>query len=587
MRAIITTLVFSLFLLGCPHVPPGPIDPTPTPTPTAEPTPSPTPFANIKDHPRIWVDVAKLQAKAIDSNPIWEKLEAANKRYVNDCNSSYQALNMSAGWLATGKADWLACAKESLLWHINGYTLSSDRTDYGSIVLVRLSAVYDWLYSELTELERKRFREWVENKLLPHLHTHKCNHHAPEYWCRDTHNLIHTKLAGEFVYSIATYEDNKPLYEKNRIIWDRVKDVGSRLFGVPYGGSHYGFVRTHQMFQDIQEALLTAFGESRLPYTEDLPNYWVNSVLPSGDEFLAAYEPGAAKYSSGRHMASSMAYANPSFQHFFNNIFLPGRWVSSYYLATLFIRYDPEMPEIPQESLSYNGQTIGITRSSWTKDATWAAIFSNHWVGDHHTNNCGSIRIWKGSHYVVENGGRYNVGYPAGSSSDPLNANIICLPGERCGFPSRFTEHECTITSYKENGSNAIFNLDLSGSYPAHTGTVTREFVHLRPSTFVVIDRIAGTDTATVRFHLPEHVETLGEGVGFPGIKIIPLMGTITTEEIPDKTGASDLAQTQTDNPQRIVLSGSNKYITVISLGALQIEEMSTGWLVNGYLVEK
>jgi hypothetical protein len=591
----------------------------PTPTPTPTPTPA-APGENeitlggqvytINDHPRIFLSATKLTdliARSATGKTVWDALKAENNNKAAGCASNAvtaEALNFAVGWKASDNSEvgWRDCAIAELenLQDVGLYNF-----DYGSINMMTLAVVYDWMYNDMTELQRQAMRDFVYDELIPFVRTHPCDHHSPASWCDERHNLNHTKGIGEFIWNLATIKDDSRADEM--IVWNHdtwwsqnVVPIFADSYpgGQSYGGSHYGYNRTYKYVLWLGHALETALSgyDPWASWMTDITEYSIHANMPNDDFYHCAWEPGTIKWgasSPGRRSINipiaiavdetdSMAKMG---QYFLDNVLQPNTssspargHINSIYLGKWHIWYDEDNAETNYNTLDLgyvaSGTDTLFTRDAWAdSEATWASLMCAHVVGDHQTSNMGSFRIFReGEFAVIENDPRYCVGNPGGSESDPIHANILYLGDgmvsgfETGGFPRRFGDSTSAIEDFTQ-GTTYLYGLcNLDSAYYEATFPVDygrRHFVHFRPTAtepnyFIIHDGIktANSETKKTYTYVPENPTTSTNVSTFSltnsDVKIQTVYPTginFTETAVTDQTTAGEVPQNGTDTP--------------------------------------
>jgi len=329
-----------------------------------------------------------------------------------------------------------------------------------------------------------------------------------------------------------------------------------------------------------------------------------------------AYLSGMLAWNADPYAATARS-ATAAFLATNSDVFAP--WES-------FLYWDTSLPlaDYTQQPLSYfaRGPNHVAVRSTWAADAVWGSFVSGTYIdaqaSGEQSFNEGSIAVVSGDQPVLVNA----TGWLAEADGNPgetfvyadqwgnetrLLANTFFEAGTKQGTqaPGTASTH---IVHYEEGGSYArARGLNLEGMYmPAGAVTqFTRDFVYLRPGTFVAYDRttvadgtvdqwtswhtptlptlvatsdptqvrfdisVAGAVVGSVRSLLPENVTS----------QIVNMMGTVSRIEdhAPVHAGATDwltVVSVGADPPEEVRLSVADGNVTtggavgVLVLGA-------------------
>lgn len=616
-----------------PPPPPGPTPtpggPTPTPTPTATPTPTPAPGAltvtlsgtdyTINNHPRIFLDSAKLTVLRLRSTTgiaMWDAIVSYNTANAPGCASAHSISQLTpfvVGYAGDPtRTAWRDCAIHELTNLIGSW---SNNADYASEDLIWISQAYDYLYNDMTTTQRANVRNWVFGTVIPLIQTHAYYFRKPgntEY----AHNLYVSSFAGEFIWFLASVGDDPRSNDNLVTDWnyyvDHFKPVYDAAFvGCrPFGGSHYGTVRSLQRFFLGFAAADTALsGMSMWPaWAISCPDFSLHHTLPNLDWFMPDFQPGAIAYMRGRDQLNGAILVQrygaidggKRLQYFLANDYVPTKngtargFISNYYIGQWHLFWNPSAAAVPYNTqpLAYTatGTGVGISRSAWdSQDALYVDFSAATYWGDHESLRCGSYRAFRGGEWlVIENDNRYTAGNSGQTLADGTHQQAIIFGDGNItnqwgqtfytgGFKRwGYDDWDCQIQDPSSGPTYAYWMADLADAIDARTYPVTfyrRHLIHFKgPGTnyLVATSAVATTGSVAKReiLHVPAPVTLSSPNASFSLAssagavrRIYPTNVALTRTTIPDRTAATDVPQNGSDTPTRLdIASGAGTY---------------------------
>ncbi|MFH1262122.1 MAG: hypothetical protein V1495_01585 [Pseudomonadota bacterium] len=624
--------------------PNGSVTPTATPTSTPTPTPGGSTITlsgtvySINSHPRIFLDTAKraaLRTRSVAGVAMWDALVSYNNGNAPSCATEYDIIELTSFTIGYAgdptRTAWRDCAIRELMNLVSSW---SNNADYASEDLIWISQAYDYLYNDLSPAQRTSVRDWVYGTVIPLIQTHV-------YYFRKagnteyTHNLYVSSFAGEFIWALASAGDDARSNNMLATDWDyyvnNFKPVyDAALVGCrPFGGSHYGEIRTLQRFFLSFAAAETALGGMAMwpAWGASCSDYHLHHLLPTLDGFMPDFQPGAINYMSGRDRLNAAILvqkfgANDSakqLQYFLANDYVPTKsgtargFISNYYVAQWQLFWSPAATAIPYNTqpLAYTatGTAVGISRSAWNNPAATYVDFSAaaYW-GDHESIRCGSYRAFRnGEWLIIENDNRYTAGNSGQTYADGMyqqailfgDGNITNQWGQTfyTGGFKRFGYDNwlCGIGNSSNSPTYAYWMADLSDAVDARTYPVTYYFRHLihfkgAGTNYLVATSAVNTTGSVAKremMYVPSTVTGTSPNANFSLTnsaaavrRIYPTTVGLTKTVVPDRTAASDVPQNSIDTPTRLDIAApagnSELFMVVWALGAKGSTTMPT-----------
>lgn len=400
------------------------------------------------------------------------------------------------------------------------------------LITKAMSVAYDWLYPDLSATQRQRYGEAIIR--YADLTLSYADHDAPPpgatwanqvsdyfnqfYWHHGRVPFAGIALDGEPAFQS---DADRYLGMAREWLWDHMLAPTNQA---GKGGGWFESLGYNQMtctpLADLLEAWRTATGQDLFPHSTWLPGNaaWVlHSLIPHNGEYVPLDDVReGAKPSTGQDAVGSFspllaARYNDRFAQYFVETLYPSQYPMWHVAYLLWYRDDLEPVDLTDTPLSRRFEGLGQVnvRSGWGPGDTFAIYRAGNVYGGHGHYSSGHFLIYRGGDLVVEDG---DYGYKSADAH-----NTLYIGGEMRDLSRSTPQHyiptmDGTTYDYGEITRHAHdrnyerydwIDSDLTPAYTsAQASSVSRRFVYLRPSTFVVIDHVESPANVQKRFRV-------------------------------------------------------------------------------------
>ena len=403
-----------------------------------------------------------------------------------------------------------------------------------TMLLHSMAAVYDTMYDEFTEDERKIIRDAIMEKgvmplfndwMNPGTRVHALDSMGHNWWavCIGNPMLGLCAVYDEVDGSIELLQNAiKALREFCEYQGEAIlaKPANFDENGNFYEGAlyfNYGIGELAHCLH-VYKNCFEDEGESDIPVLKKVPNAFLSLAYPiSGDEDLKYLfaDFGDSNIWIGGHSPMvkcllTMGLEDENLKRFFNRAYgKPSLWDM---LHSEHYEYDGRRPTLPKSMVSKDICTI---RNSDEDDATMLAVRCGHsW--NHAHADAGSFQIFHGGEQIFCDSGTCAYGNRnyGGYYTQSQAHNVMMINGEgmfgwNVSRGSRLPGH---IEQFAEDGKLCYFIADATGPYSNQCYRNQRSFVRLDDELFVIIDDLTCYNESEYSFLLHYNGEMTEDG---------------------------------------------------------------------------
>ncbi|MDG2535465.1 hypothetical protein P6144_17520 [Sphingomonas sp. HITSZ_GF] len=590
--------------------------PVPTPTPSSTPTPAPTgatiqplgtPRIIVSDGPTITNLKNQLSANAPAATRFKQSVDL---QVANSNIYGMEAWHVALMGQVTGQANYCtyAVAKTDAYVASEEALIAANKTpvvagdsylEVGGYV-GNLAMVYDWCRGSMTAAQRTRWKDFgnqaVWNVWNPAQAKWGGRTVPWSGWSVDnpSNNYYYSFLKATMLLGLATYGENDMAggwltqFRTTKIENQLLPVFNADLTG---GGSREGTgygVAMRDLFQ-LYDWWERSTGENlagRTPHTLASLPWMVHAIVPTLDRITP----------TGDHARDSKALLFDYHRDYLQKLatLYPDERISGVVKTLLgqssvkemsqhFMRYSDYLyglvaitpRPLTELSTAYWGSGTGSfsMRTDWTTSAAYANFICGPYTESHAHQDRGSFVLFKGNWLAYD----ANIDSHSGLSQDQKYHNTARFETSGGTAIGQAFNASCAMAALANTANWAYALADLTPMYKSGVTKSEREFVFVKPATFVVYDRARTTDANARRIftmNFPKaptiagNLTSLVIGASrFDMLRIVPATGTPTTT-LWKSANATDFA---TSTAARVDLAeagagGSSEFLHVIGL---------------------
>ncbi|RPH95690.1 DUF4962 domain-containing protein [candidate division KSB1 bacterium] len=410
-----------------------------------------------------------------------------------------------------------------------------DQDFYAAGACFGLALAYDWLYHDFSPAER----DTIQTKLRIQLE--RLDAAWPQYmWWMSAymhnHGWSSPDNLGSAALAVVEEEPDAPLWLQRAIqnLNYRMTLYGPVADGSWYEAMNYWGLITWRYLPHIyllrEQCGLDYFD---VPFTQSLANYRLYGSLPDWDRMVAVNEFQSGEWYGPEDQLALLAneYRDANVQ------WLMKRVISAVGYSVdgpfFFFFYDPTVPEIPptRKSFVVPDQDSYFARSDWTSSATFFSLkcglpcgrhaYTHYWtpggaLGDfsfsHFHPDQNAFTIYYNGRYIIEGPGvqsPYQHTYK--STTILINNRGQIGNGTKGTWPlpaDKFSFNPHLADTFATDRMDYVIG-DASSVYPADAGMqmFQRHLLYVRPSTFMIVDRLEAAAPSTFTFFLRNELD--------------------------------------------------------------------------------
>jgi hypothetical protein len=399
-------------------------------------------------------------------------------------------------------------------------SVSGDQYLHAGRAIGDLACVYDWCHDRLTPDQKRRWLAYASQTVW------NLWHHKEAQWGGKPHpwagwsvnnpgnNYYYSFLTATLWLGLAAWDEDPRANEF--LTFFREEKIGKEL--VPYfqqrlqgGGSREGtgYGVAHRSVFEILGVWKASTGEDlvrQLQHPADSVLYMIHSTVPTMDYINPVGDH--ARDRTGKlfdyhrsYMLRAQTLVNDprireTAQSWLNDCSVP-RMAHGFMFADDFLCYRPELSQRPLSDLNtaYHAEGVGhiLLRSSWNRDAVWAALQCGVFDESHAHQDQGAFVIYKDGWLAPDQ----NVYTHSGihQATDHHNLVRFAKAGKTCKM---FRPTQCKLVAFESNDDFSYLAMDLSPAFVWNYQWKrekepliewTRQFLFVQPGCFIVFDR--------------------------------------------------------------------------------------------------
>jgi len=418
---------------------------------------------------------------------------------------------------AIAQTDAFVASEEALIASNQRATVAGDSYLEVGPIIGNVALVYDWCYSSLTTQQRTRWvtyaNQAVSNVWNPNTASWGNTTYTWSGWSIDnpSNNYYYSFLRATMLLGLASYgsENSQAAAWITKFRTEKIENQLIPTFnrdlqgGGSREGTGYGTAMKDlwQLYDWWERSTGERIG-NRTPHTlASIPHLMHNIVptldrlAPTGDQsrdstaalfdYHREYLLGLMALNSTDRIsgaakvllaASSVPQMTQYFEYFADYLYEP-----------------PQLPsaQLSDVSLAYYGSGTGqfMMRSAWDTAATYANFICGPYTESHAHQDQGSFVIYRGTWLAFD----ANILSSSGIEQDEENHNLVKIVQGGNTIQQREGAPQCNMLALADNTNFTYASADVTPIYngDAAVSKSQREFLFIRPSTFVVFDRVA------------------------------------------------------------------------------------------------
>jgi hypothetical protein len=522
-------------VVGAPASPTPTPTPTPTPSPTATPTPLPTDAVIAPlGTPRILVSngptLANLKSQLTSNAPAAVRFkQSVDLQVANDNVYGMEPWHVALMGQVTGtpsyctyavsKTDAYVAGEEARIAANTTPLVAGDSYLEVGGYIGNLAMVYDWCRTSMTAAQRTRWKDFgnqaVWNVWNPARAKWGNRTETWSGWSVDnpSNNYYYSFLRATMLLGLATYGEND--MASGWISQFRITKIENQLIptfnadltgGGSREGTGYG-VAMKDLFE-LYDWWERSTGEplaSRTPHTLASMPWMVHAIVPTLDRIIP----------TGDHARDSQALLFDYHRDYLQKLatLYPGERISGVVKTLLgqssvkemsqhFMRYSDYLyglvaitpRPLTELSTAYWGSGTGSfsMRNDWTTTSAYANFICGPYTESHAHQDRGSFVLFKGNWLAYD----ANIDSHSGLSQAQAYHNTVGFETAAGGAIGQAFNASCTMGALANAPGWTYAMADLTAMYGAKSGVSKseREFVFVKPATFVVYDRAQTSD---------------------------------------------------------------------------------------------
>jgi hypothetical protein len=428
---------------------------------------------------------------------------------------------------AVQRTDAAVAAEEARIAAGQGADVAGDSYLYVGEIIGGLATVYDWAYDRLTPQQRSRWIAYANQAVWNVWNPSQASWGGRSFpwsgWSVDNpaNNYYYSFLRATVLLGLATHGENAQAptwitrFRTDKIQNQLLPMFNSQLQG---GGSREGtgYGTAMRGLWELYDWWERSTGEriaSLTPHTRDSIAHLLHNMTPTLDRLAPtgdhARDSSAALFDYHRHYLQALIALYPQdrlsavARSALDQSTVPRmRYSYDYYADYLYA-----LPVMPAESLSalstaYWGSGTGqlMMRSGWDPAATYSNFICGPFTESHAHRDQGSFVLFRGDWLAWDR----NIVSQSGIEQGEELHNLVRLQrANGTTITQRVESPPCRMLALAHNEHFTYAVADVTPIYGGASaaangvGRVEREFLFLRPSTVVVMDRVVATQTGT------------------------------------------------------------------------------------------
>ncbi len=387
-----------------------------------------------------------------------------------------------------------------------------------------VALVYDWCRSSMTAAQRTRWMTYanraVNNVWNPNTASWGNTTYTWSGWSIDNpvNNYYYSFLEATMLLGLATYGENSQAQAwidrfrttklQNQLFPTFNRDLtgGGSREGTGYGTAMKNLWRLYDWWEkSTGERVAT-----QTPHTLASMSHLMHSIVPTLDYLTPtgdhARDSTAALFDYHRDYLQVLMrlFPNERMSGTAKSLLAASsvpRMANSfmYYSDFLYDQTDIAAQPLTNLATAYWASGTGqfAMRSSWARDAAYANFICGPYSESHAHHDQGSFTLFKGSWLAYDS----NIASASGiEQAEPLH-NLVRIEDNGTTVTQREGASPCQMLALAENANYAYGLARVTPIYDgkAAVGKVEREFLFIKPSTFVILDRADSVGAGTRR----------------------------------------------------------------------------------------
>ncbi len=416
---------------------------------------------------------------------------------------------------AVQRTDAFVAAEEALIQTGSRPTVAGDSYLEVGPLVGNVSLVYDWCRTAMTDSQRTRWTAYanqaVWNVWNPTQAQWGGTRHAWSGWSVDNpvNNYYYSFLEATMLLALATQGENdqapawRDMFRQTKLeaqlfpTFSRDLQGGGSREGTGYGTAMKNLFRLYDWWErSTGERVAT-----RTPHTLASMAHLMHAIVPTLDRLTPtgdhARDSTAELFDYHRDYLLVLMRLFPAERLSGTAASLLAassvpRMANSFMAYSDYL-YDPsDISAVPLSALSTTHWGAGTgqlsMRSSWTREAAYANFICGPYTESHAHRDQGSFTLFKGSWLAYD----ANVESASGIEQAEELHNLVRVELNGATVPQREGAQPCEMQALADNARYTYGAARITPVYNGHAAVtrVEREFLFIKPSTFVVFDRV-------------------------------------------------------------------------------------------------
>jgi hypothetical protein len=425
---------------------------------------------------------------------------------------------------AVSRTEAAVAAEEALVNNNQRATVAGDSYLEVGPIIGNVSLVYDWCRSSMTSAQRTRWVQYANQAVWNVWNPTQARWGNTMYpwtgWSIDNpvNNYYYSFLEASMLLGLATMDENpqagawltqfRTTKLENQLFSTFNRDLagGGSREGTGYGTAMKNLWRLYDWWERSTRQPVA----SRTPHTLASMAHLMHSVVPTLDRLTPtgdhARDSAAELFDYHRDYLQVLMRLYPAerlsgiAKTLLAQSSVPAM-ANRFMFYSDFLYDHTNLTALPLTDLAtaYWGSGTGqfSVRSTWTRDAAYANFICGPYTESHAHRDQGSFTLYKGN-WLAHDG---NMDSASGIEQDEKWHNLVRI--EQNGVPVTQApgSQPCQMLALADKASYAYASARVTPVYngKAQVGKVEREFLFIKPSTFVVFDRVQSLGSNTQR----------------------------------------------------------------------------------------
>lgn len=423
---------------------------------------------------------------------------------------------------------------------------------YVGEVMSDVALVYDWAFDGLTSAQKTQWIDFM-NQTLNNVWNHSSGSWGGVAWTwsgwatDDPFNNYHYSfMEATALVGLATSGENPKaqtwltMFRNTKFANSLVPRFNAQLTGGgSIEGTNYG-VSLKRLFR-LYDWWERSTGEriaDLTPQTRNSINWMVHQITPD-TKYLVSHGDQSRDHAAPffdynrEYLLAAMSLYPQDRVSATANLMLKGSTLpamsANFEAVWDFLYKAPTLPSANLTDLStawYGAGTGSVfMRSAWADPtATFAAVQCGEQFESHQHQEQGSFQIFRGE-WLAPTGNRFSRSGLQGSVQSKNNSHFVDGSGAVQQIGLDYVSGKCSMAAVSHGSDYTYASMKMTPVYNGHPSVAKheREFIFIRPSTFVVFDRVVAKSTSTKRvwsLNLPKAPASIsGDRLTFVGEK--------------------------------------------------------------------